>query len=308
MAAETTAVDDKTTETTKPKLSFIKELRELVSLKKNGDLTQEQFDKAKTILLREAVVVESAAWDQQANDSNRPLEKNKKYRKRSAADWVARMAKDLKAQEDDAGADNDPRKKAYLAIINEFTLAWTPNQNSKDLAGDVAVEKFQKAFEGFWETDGFVYYAGAQWGPIEGQYNVKSGQAAKLWSLHTNRGEYNFDFANAKIFAFDNILFMDFGFYPVQAKDGYAGKATGDTFTLRNKLAYYFNADGTKIQKMVCYSEAEADCKDIRKFYEAIDIVGAIEKDGLKPDGKGTPMTTYKGDTTGTWAPPLGKW
>lgn len=299
------------TEEKTDKANFISELRNLVQLKKDGELGVEEFKQAKAILLQDAVSgIETGAWDEAANATNRPLEKGKKYRKRSAADWVARMTKDLKGQEDDAAADNDPRKNAYLALVNEFTLAWTPNQNSSDLQGDIAASKFQAAFEKYWEADGYLYYAGAQWGPVEGVYNIKSGQAAKLWALHTNRGEYNFDFANAKIFAFDNTLFMDFGFYPVQAKDGYAGKATGDTFTLRNKLAYTLNDDGTKFVNMVAYAEAEEDAKDIRAFYEAIDIKGAIEKDGLKPDAKnpGKGLTTYKGDTTGTWAPPLGKW
>lgn len=266
-------------------MAFLQELRDLVTFKKSGELSEAEFNQAKQVLFGEA---EEAAnkddFDSPANAENRPIADGKRYRRRSVKDWIQRMQQDIKNQA--AEVDDDPRKSKMLALTTQINAAFAPGDNS---AG-ITEESIRAALDKYYEPDGYIDYADFPKGGniMAGRFDVKSGQAAKVLDIWTNCGEYHFDFAKAEMFAYNNTLFMNLGWYKI------IGKGTKNSYENSNKVIYVFNDDITKVVKLEAYWDKDPNDIDngILALYKDEDFAGQIEKAGLKADGPGFKVAT----------------
>lgn len=269
-------------------MAFLQELRDLIQFKKSGELSEAEFSSAKAVLFGEAEEVAAKGdFDSPANANNRPMEDGKRYRRRSAADWIARMQKDLKAAE--AQADQDARKSRMLAFTQEINNAFAPGGNS---AG-ITPETIDAALKKYYVADGYIDWAPFPNKPagtnlLEGRFLVSSGQAAKALELWTNVGEYHFDFAKATMMAHSNILLMDLGWYKIIAK------SSKKAYENANKIAYVFNEDITKVKYLQCYWEdLDTNCDGIIEMFADEDFAGKIASAGIKADGVADAIATY---------------
>lgn len=260
--------------------NFLAELRDLVQFNKSGELSNEEFAQAKAVLFKEA---ESTAvegnFDKVANAENRPLEEGKRYRRRSAADWIARTQKDIKNAE--AAAANDKRKAKMLAFVGTMNAEFAGGANN---SSGISADTIKSTIGKYFTADGYIDYADfAKGGNIlAGRFDVKSGAAAEVLDLWTNLGEYNFDFANATMAAFNNLLYIDMGWYKI------IGKGSKKAYENSNKAIYYFNDDITKVTKMECYWEDDPndiEGDSIIDLFKDEGFPAEIEKRKLKPDG-----------------------
>jgi hypothetical protein len=266
--------------------SFLTDLRDLIELKKSGELTAKEFTDAKGLLLGDAEKEAENPYDQTANASNRPQDGNKKYRKRSAADWLARMNKDLKVASDDD--DVDARKTRMLNLWQEVNAAFAPSGKSDG----ITAETINDALQRYYEPDGYFQYADFTKGGniLAGKWDVKSGQAAEILDLWTNCGEYHFDFAKAQMAAYDNTLFMDLGWYKI------IGKNSKKPYENSNKVLVVFNDTITKMHHFDVYWENDPndqEAESVIDLFKDEDFPAQIIKRKLKPDGPPQKISTY---------------
>lgn len=272
-------------------MTIVQELKDLVALK--GDVTADEFQKAKTLLFAEhsggghvghfQPGDNTDDFKEKANATNRPLAKGKKYRRRSIQDWMARAIKDLNSQLEDAAESPDLRKVAFLKVSQDCNAAYSPTGDSKGITAETITDAHKR----FWTEDAYIDYIGEGWGCIGGRFLVSTGQAGKVLNMFTQSGEYHFDFAKATISAFDSILTMDMSWYKI------VSNKTKKAYEVQNKAAYTFNKEGTKISSLICYFEEAGDYKGFQEYLKDDDFEAKIKAAGIKKDGDGNTVGSY---------------
>lgn len=262
----------------------VENLKELVQLKKSGEMSEEEFVAAKGIVLEAGPTGKmdeaDPRWKETANASNRPMAVDEsgtqqRYRRRSVKDWLKRAMGDIEniGNEEEA----DPRFKAMMALFQLNGMAMAPDQTS----GSLSEENIRAAFDKYWEEGAYQEWAGPgfEGGSIYGRYFTANADLVKLSSFFVTTVEWCMDLANAKFTVFNNECIMDLGWYKA------VSKATKKSYPMRAKVKMSFNADTTKFIGQTCYFENAEDATGFLALQKDDDFVGKLKAAGIKIGG-----------------------
>jgi len=217
-------------------MDIVNDIRSLVALKKGGELSADEFTKAKAALFSSAA---SGPGGGKTEEQKNADGEKRRARRRSVKDWLTRIGQDCAA-----GQKETEELDGYVdkPLSNMFALGIKfsgPGYVADGKYRETVVDFFEEGAKATYKVENLRPGVKDSWSGVYQGVDALTQLITIL--LDPSKMEWQYNVRDAKIVRYDDVLVADFGYTPL------ISKKTGKEYEVYVKHRNTYNADQTKL-------------------------------------------------------------